>query len=72
MGMDRIAERLGLPDGAQSVTVRRLSVILACSPTYLQKLIRAGSLVAGKVGSDYRIPLEEAVRLAREAKIIRD
>jgi excisionase family DNA binding protein len=47
--------------------VPELARVLRCSRGFLYDCIASGSLAAGKVGSDYRIPADEARRLAIEA-----
>ena len=66
--MDRVSERLR--EGAPPLTMGELADMLNCSRRYVQKLIEAGNLNAGRVGRDYRIPVQEAARLAREARVL--
>ena len=70
MSMDRLMARLQEEHGAFHVS--EVAEVLQCSRSYVYKLIRADALEAGRVGSDYRIPVQEARRLAREAGILRD
>jgi len=44
--------------------VSELSLVLRCSERYIQKLIKAGIIDAGKLGRNYRIPAAEARRIA--------
>jgi excisionase family DNA binding protein len=48
-------------------TVAEVARVIHCSTTYLYDCILAGSLAAGRVGAHYRIPADEARRLAVEA-----
>jgi excisionase family DNA binding protein len=70
MGMDRIARRL--QDTEPPLRVAELADMLNCSPRYIRKLIESEALPAGRVGSDYRIHVSEAAKLARRAGILRD
>jgi excisionase family DNA binding protein len=47
--------------------VAELATVLRCSPRYLEKLIRAGTLPASRLGRSLRIPASAARRLALEA-----
>ncbi len=47
--------------------VPELARVLRCSRGFIYDCIAAGSLSAGRVGTDYRIPADEARRLAIEA-----
>jgi excisionase family DNA binding protein len=71
--MDRLIERLKA-DGADGfVTVTEVVQAFRCSRSYVYKLIDAGALRGvGRIGTDYRIPLEEARRFAREAGFLQD
>ncbi len=44
-----------------------LARVLRCSTTYLYTCIHEGAVRAGKVGDHYRVPAEEARRLATAA-----
>lgn len=66
--MDRLMARLQEERGA--LRVSEVAEVLQCSRSYLYKLIRAEAITAGRVGSDYRIPVREARRLAREAGLL--
>jgi excisionase family DNA binding protein len=70
MGMDRILARLQEERG--TLTTAEVVEVVGCSRSYLYKLIAAGSVTVGRVGCDYRIPVQEARRLAREAGVITD
>lgn len=67
--MDRLLERLQKGRGP-GFGVSELAEAIGCSRSYIHKLIEAGAIRTGRVGSDYRIPLQEARRLAREAGVI--
>jgi excisionase family DNA binding protein len=60
--MDRLMARLQEEHGA--LRVSELAEVLQCSRSYVYKCIKAEALKAGRVGSDYRIPIQEARRLA--------
>lgn len=60
--LDRLRRGVGPP-----VRVTELAEAIGCSRSYVHKLIEAGSIEAGRIGRDFRIPLIEAIRLAREA-----
>lgn len=47
--------------------VSELSLVLRCSSRFVQKLIQAGALDAGRVGRNYRISATEARRLVLQA-----
>lgn len=64
--MDRLLERLRKRSGPP-LRVAELAEAIGSSRSYIHKLIAAGSLEAGRVGRDFRIPLVEAARVAREA-----
>ena len=68
--MDRLVARLREQSG--TFTVGEVCELVRCSRSYIYKCIKAEAISAGKVGSDYRIPLQEARRLAREAGVIMD
>ncbi len=68
--MDRLIARLQEERGAFRVS--EVAEVLQCSRSYVYKLIRAEALDAGRVGSDYRIPVREARRLAREAGVLKE
>jgi excisionase family DNA binding protein len=57
-------------EGQPPARVSELAGILGCSTSYIYKLIHSGAVDYGRVGADYRIPVQEARRLAREAGII--
>ncbi len=59
-------------EGRPPLRVSELAGLLGCSRSYLHKLIKADVLHPGRVGSDYRIPVHEARRLAREIGLLHD
>ena len=69
MGMDRILERLR--EGAPPLRVSELAELVGVSRGYIHKLIDSGGLDVGRVGRDFRIPIREAARLAREIGAVR-
>lgn len=74
MGMARIAERLGLPPGTRALRVSMVAELLGCSRAHVYKLMESGVLRRGRLaGTDEpRIPIEDVVKIAREAKILND
>lgn len=66
-----LAERL-TQGGTAPVPLSALADALGCSKKYLYKCVKAGSLRAGRIGRDYRVPPEEAARFAREAGLTPD
>jgi len=68
--MDRLVARL--QEEAGTFTVEEVCELIRCSRSYVYKCIKAEAIKAGRVGSDYRIPLQEARRLAREAGVLSD
>lgn len=71
MAMDRILDRLRNGSGPP-LRVSELAEAVGCSRSHVHKLIEAGSLQVGRVGRDYRIPLTEAVRIAKETGALID
>lgn len=71
MGMDRLLDRLRNRSGPP-LRVAELAEAVGCSRSYIYKCIKAETIKVGKVGSDYRIPLQEAVRMVREAGLLLD
>lgn len=67
--MDRVIDRLR-SDEEGTLLVSEVAEVLNCSRSYVYKLIYSKTLTAGKVGSDYRIPLQEARKLATQAGIL--
>lgn len=63
-----VSERFA--EGQPPLRTSELAGILGCSPSYVYKLIKAQAIEVGRVGSDYRIPVHEAKRLAREAGVV--
>jgi len=45
--------------------VAEIAAALRCSRRYVHKIIKAGTIKAGRVGRDFRISAREARRLAR-------
>jgi excisionase family DNA binding protein len=54
------------------LTVRELASVLRCSRGFVVKQIYAGTIRAGKIGSDWRIPHGEAIRIAVELRLIQE
>jgi excisionase family DNA binding protein len=69
MGMDRIRQRLAA--GQPPLGVSELADLVGCSRSYIHKLIDAGALDVGRVGRSFRVPLQEAVRIARDVGALR-
>lgn len=61
--MDRILERLRRGEGPP-LRVSELAEAAGCSRGYIHKLIKAGAIEHGRVGSDYTIPVTEARKVA--------
>jgi excisionase family DNA binding protein len=43
--------------------VSEVALALRCSSDYIYKCIKAGTIKAGRIGSEYRIPAQEARKL---------
>jgi excisionase family DNA binding protein len=71
MGMDRILDRLRKGEGPP-LRVSELADVIGASRSYVHKLIDAGTLHPGRVGREYRIHVEEAAQVARDAGALRD
>lgn len=48
------------------ISLRKLATILGISKTYAHKLVTEGKIKAIKVGTIWRVPLEEVERVTRE------
>lgn len=59
-------------DGQPPLRVSELADALGCSRGYIHKLIEAGTVKVWKVGRVFRVPVQEAQKLAREAGVLRD
>lgn len=68
--MDRIAERLR--GGEPPLRVTELAGLLGVSRGYIHKLIKAETIEAGRCGSDFTIPIEEARKVARQVGALKD
>jgi hypothetical protein len=70
MGMDRIAQRL--QEGGPPLRVSELAAIIGYSARGVQKLMEAGAVRFVQVHKDAerRIPVTEAVRLARDLGLL--
>jgi excisionase family DNA binding protein len=71
MGMDRILERLS--EGAPPLRVSEFADLIGYSAHTIRKLVAADAIRAVRlVGTiERRIPVQEALRLARELRILR-
>lgn len=68
--MTRIRTPRDLAEAEGSVTVSELALVVRCSERWVRKLIACRAIRFGRVGRNYRIPAEEARRVAREAGIL--
>ena len=68
MTMDRLAERLA--EGMPPLRVGKLAELIGFSAEYLRKRIRCGELQTIDMGTEKRIPIHEAQRIAREKHLL--
>lgn len=68
MGMDRVRERLA--DGQPPLRLGELAGLTGYSRRYLQKLMDAGLIDHVGLGEERRIPVQEALRMARDLRIL--
>lgn len=59
-------------EGQPPLRVPELARLVGCSSSYVYKLIKAQVIEAGRVGTDYRIPVSEAVKVARAAGLLQE
>lgn len=59
-----------LEDGRPPLRATELAEMLGCARSWVNKLIKADAIRAGRIGRNYRIPVSEARRLAREAGLL--
>jgi excisionase family DNA binding protein len=71
MGMRRIVARLQESE-QHPLFLSDVAAALGCSKKYLYKCIDNDLLRAGRIGRDFRVEMEEAVRFAREAGFLRE
>jgi excisionase family DNA binding protein len=65
-----IAARTRLSPGAPPLTVTELALLLGCSRSYVYKLIDAELLHPGRIGWSYRIPIDQARRVAIDCRLL--
>lgn len=63
--IDRLLDRLRKGTG-QGFLVSEIALVVGCSRSFVYKLIRSKALTARKLGGDYRIPPDEARRVAED------
>jgi hypothetical protein len=69
MGMDRLLERLRKGSGPP-MRVSEFATAIGYSPRTVKKLILAGEIETVGITEERRIPISEAVRIARNLRIL--